>query len=244
MKNIIKLFVIPVLTLFPGLLVSAQNVGIGTTTPTYPLTVVSNGNGIVSKNGTVEVGTYVDAAEGWLQTYSNNPLFFSTDNGSPQMALLVNGNVGIGTTTPTSKLQVAGTIQATDVNAGNNITASNDIIAGGDVTANGGGVLYNTVAPAATNLKVYYRTAAFNVTNLAGHAETVEASVGIGGGFTNPPMVFVGDITTTGGTLGPLYHLQLITYGSTTGSFKIRILNNGDDPVTQNITYNVMCIGN
>ena len=38
----------------------AQNVGIGTTTPNYPLTVVSNGiyQGIIQKSGTTEIGFY------------------------------------------------------------------------------------------------------------------------------------------------------------------------------------------
>ena len=213
-----KLFFILLLNIALGFFVSAQNVGIGTTTPAYPLTVVGNGPGIVSQNGAVEVGTYANTYSGWLQTYTNFPLYFSTNNGSPQISLLVDGNVGIGTTTPAFNLDVAGTIHSTgDVAADNNVSAA------GNVTAHGGGVLYNTVAPAATNLKVYYRTAAFNVTNLAAHTLSAEGTVGIGGGFTNAPMVFVGDIVTTGGTAGPLWQLQLVAYGSTTTGFKIRI---------------------
>lgn len=157
-------------------------------------------------------------------------------------------NVGIGTSTPAYKLDVNGTVHSTGtLTVSDDVNASGDVNAAGDVTAHGGGVLYNTVSssgvPVGTNLKVYYRTAAFNVTNLAAHTVSAEGTVGIAGGFTAPPMVFVGDITVNGGTAGPLYQLQMITYGSTTGSFKIRLLNTSDFPITQNITWNIMCIG-
>ena len=61
----------------------------------------------------MEVGTYVDLVSGWLQTHTNHPLFFSTNNGLAQMALTTAGNVGIGTITPGFPLTVAGTIHST-----------------------------------------------------------------------------------------------------------------------------------
>ena len=152
-------------------------------------------------------------------------------------------NVGIGTTTPAYKLDVSGTVHSTGtltVDAGANVA--------GDLTTHGGGVLYNTVSPANNNLKVYYRTIAFQVTNLAAHTVSAEGEVTIGGGFTAPPMIFTGDIVSNAGapgsaTPGPLYQLQLVTYGSATGNFKIRILNNSNSTISQTITWNVMCIG-
>src|ERR1700749_1809127 len=88
-------------------------------------------------------------------------------------------NVGIGTSTPAYKLDVSGTVHSTGT-----LTVDNSVNAVGGVTDNGGVVLYNTVTPATTNLKVYYRTIAFQVTNLGANSLSAEGAVGIGGGFT------------------------------------------------------------
>ncbi len=41
--------------------------------------------------------------------------------------LIVNGNVGVGTTTPTTKLDVNGDIKGTNINAGGNVTVSGNV---------------------------------------------------------------------------------------------------------------------
>jgi hypothetical protein len=104
----------------------AQNVGIGTNIPTYPLTVigVAQGKGIVQKTGTVEVGFFTSANSAYVQTWSNHPLSFSTNNGSPQMILNVTGlGIGIGEgNLPTAKLDVDGSVRIrsdVDVNLDN-----------------------------------------------------------------------------------------------------------------------------
>src|SRR5947207_7132987 len=129
MKKIIKLTALLILL---AQFCNSQNVGIGTSTPNHPLTVVSSGDGIVSKSGTVELGTYVNSTTAYLQTYSNHPLYFATNNGSAALALLVNGNFGVGTISPGSRLDVIGSIHASG-----DITAGNDINVTGDVTVNG-----------------------------------------------------------------------------------------------------------
>ena len=89
------------------------SVGIGTTTPAYPLTVMApSGKGIVQKDGDVEVGFYTSGGGlAILQTWSNHPLLFATNNGSPAMILGTNGNLGIGTASNlnnTHRLRVQG----------------------------------------------------------------------------------------------------------------------------------------
>jgi hypothetical protein len=69
---------------------NSGNVGIGTTTPSYPLTVRSNEIGISqeSTGGLVKLGFYTHSGVGaFLQTHSNHNLQFATNNGNTQMIL-------------------------------------------------------------------------------------------------------------------------------------------------------------
>ncbi len=96
----------------------SQNVGIGTTTPANKLTVqtLTNDFGLTHTDGTVTVGSWIGnfqgATGGWIGTKSNHPLNFFTNNGSAQMTVLSNGNVGIGIVNPANKLQI-GSVGAT-----------------------------------------------------------------------------------------------------------------------------------
>ena len=86
------------------------NLGIGTQTAQSPLTVFTStaGYGLTHTNGTSTVGTYVNGSGGWLGTRSNHPLNFFTNNGFEQITLTTNGNVGIGTTAPSTRLSLNG----------------------------------------------------------------------------------------------------------------------------------------
>ena len=93
---------------------SGGNVGIGTTSPVSKLAVqTGTGNyGMTHTDGTITLGSYIGGASsggsgGWLGTQSNHKLFFFTNNGQPAVTLDTTGNVGIGTTTPGSKLEIA-----------------------------------------------------------------------------------------------------------------------------------------
>ncbi len=105
------------------------NVGIGTTTPVRKLQVHGNGQIRLSNNagagawtGTewlADGGTYTGFS-GMLD--ANGQFFIDTGSNGSDLVINQNGNVGIGTTNPTSKLTVDGTIvsnvQSNSVNIG------------------------------------------------------------------------------------------------------------------------------
>ncbi len=87
---------------------ASPKVGIGTTTPAYPLTVQTTGGfGFVHTDGTREVGSYLNSSGGWLGTRSNHPLYLFTNNSSPRVTLGTDGALGVGTTTPSAYAQLA-----------------------------------------------------------------------------------------------------------------------------------------
>jgi hypothetical protein len=92
------------------------NVGIGTAVPMSPLTVKTGSlfhYGIEHTDGNVRLSTYINSIGGWLGTVSNHKLHFYVNNGSPSMTIDTTGNVGIGTTAPTVKLEINGDMRAT-----------------------------------------------------------------------------------------------------------------------------------
>lgn len=93
----------------------AGRVGIGTSAPAYPvaLNTAIVGGGFVhtlTSNGVV-LGTFANTAGGWLQTFSNHPLFLAAFNGDAALTVATNRNIGIGTTSPTALLDVNGTLR-------------------------------------------------------------------------------------------------------------------------------------
>ena len=92
------------------------NVGIGTANPARKLTVNSPNYGIEHTDGSVRIGTYVQPNGAYFGTFSLHPLRFMVNNGAASMTVNTDGNVGIGTVTPATKLDVAGEITVTACN--------------------------------------------------------------------------------------------------------------------------------
>lgn len=91
---------------------NGANVGIGTNSPAYPLTVQTQGGqfGLAHTDGDVTlasyIGTFQGALGGWLGTRSNHPLYFYTNNSAQQVTLAQNGNLGIATINPLAALHI------------------------------------------------------------------------------------------------------------------------------------------
>jgi len=83
-------------------------VGIGTTTPLSALGVQTptSNYGFTHTDGTVTIGSYVNANFGWFGTRSNHPLTFFTNNGGPSVTLATNGFFGVGTSNPVNRFQI------------------------------------------------------------------------------------------------------------------------------------------
>ena len=123
-------------------ILSSGNVGIGITSPVSPLTIgtqaVGGENLRLNSIGTANEGgqaTFMDAAGsgGWeIDNITSGPdyfLRFFRDKAAPTLTAMVigsNGNVGIGTTAPGAKLEVAGQVKITGGTPGLNKILTSD----------------------------------------------------------------------------------------------------------------------
>jgi len=117
----------------PQLLVNASTgkVGIGTTTPSQKLSIRDGNMSMVSEGsdsfiflGSDELG---DAIGSYLWTDDNVGFAIGSTEGVPQFVVKnENGNVGIGTTSPGARLEVAGQIKITGGNPGSGKVLTSD----------------------------------------------------------------------------------------------------------------------
>ena len=92
------------------------NVGIGTNSPSHNLSVKgSSATDMISWTDAINNTGYLGIRGGgvvWMN--ADNNLVFATSN-TERMRILSNGNVGIGNTTPSTRLHVTGTISSSDL---------------------------------------------------------------------------------------------------------------------------------
>jgi uncharacterized membrane protein len=131
---------------------SAGDVGIGTTNPTYKLETIGSGyfGGLLRTKNTgdsSEVNLIPSGGSPYIQflrTGTTDWKIKSTGNGSSQildtsigvtsvMTVQADGNVGIGTTSPSAKLDVNGEVQATSLDINGAADISGNLTVGGTV---------------------------------------------------------------------------------------------------------------
>ena len=186
-----------------------------TTTPPYKLTV---------QDGSIAIFNSSDTKT-WYFNYSSSGNYFQlAESGIPRLIVANGGNVGIGTTTPSSLLDVAGNAEIN-----------------GNLTVNNGkGIVRSWNG---TQIKYYTQESSVHAV-LGAFGTSIEGTIAWPSGiFTTPPNILVGDITSIGGTVGQLFRVQLIPYDATTNSCHFRLINTSNAAVDYNITWNIVYLG-
>ncbi len=169
--------------------------GIGTTTKVFDEMFTIKGDsgksGLLHTDGKRVVGTWVGnfstADGGWLGTFSNHSLHLFAGNGTAQVSLTPAGDLGIGTTSPVSRLQVMGKTTTTSLQITGG--AANGFILKSDALGNGSWVSATTLPIVEADPQVGTNTtnylAKWNGNALVSSA-IFENSGNVGIGTTNP----------------------------------------------------------
>ncbi|MER0439586.1 hypothetical protein [Emticicia sp. W12TSBA100-4] len=117
--------------------------------PIQSITKVGIGLDHRHPNGLVGVGTFAQSASGYIQTHTNHPLHFSTNNGPAHMTITTAGQIGMGTITPSQKLHVVGNTYIT----GN--MDSDGLVSAGTLSIGGGSTINKYLEVALTGQQIF-----------------------------------------------------------------------------------------
>ncbi|GGD75466.1 hypothetical protein GCM10011514_44240 [Emticicia aquatilis] len=250
---------------------SLGNVGIGTTSPVGALNI-SNGTGANlyfhnnATGSTITDGFYVGnggSTSGLIWNKENASIRFGT-NDSEQMAILSNGNVGIGYNAPTYKLSVNGSLYSNGqyvngnseivgtAQVGGSATFSNTVNVNGTLNANGnlavdGNITTNTGkgivrSGNANQLAIVDFSTGSNLSwSLAPGASACCINMSFAA-FIEPPCIAFGRLS--GGTSTNADFIAYTISSITTTSATVRITNIGNaNSSASNTELNAMLIG-
>ncbi|MFZ2226359.1 MAG: tail fiber domain-containing protein [Candidatus Moraniibacteriota bacterium] len=142
------------------------NVGIGTTAPGSLFTVAGTIRSDTS--GTPEVYLNKSGTRGWSIRNDGAFNIYNWETATNQLTVLNSGNVGIGTTTPQTKLDVAGTIRATAYSTPTSGTGV-EILYGAQAANTGNIIAYDRTASAYKPLTLDGSTILLNAYNTSGN---------------------------------------------------------------------------
>ncbi|CAB5220229.1 Intramolecular chaperone auto-processing domain containing protein [uncultured Caudovirales phage] len=140
---------------------STGNVGIGTSSPGKKLDVFNSGTtttDLVVRNGTVSLLSFVDSGAGYFGTSTNHPLLITTNN-TERMRIDSSGNVGIGTASPASKLDINGNLKLNGFSIyGGSTTSSTALYAGTAFNTGGASIAIRGTAAGFNNGGIEFYT--------------------------------------------------------------------------------------
>jgi len=207
------------------------NVGIGTTTPTQKLDVVGNikltgvGNGITFPDGTTQTTASIGSVTG-TGTTNNLPVWSSATALGNSVITQSSGSIGIGTTTPTAKLDVAGnarvsgSVNAASANIVGSLTVADNLLfvwpEEGQVIVEGALAVDEFITTA-----TYYSIGFERVLSIAG-TENVFVGVGAGEDNTGASNSFFGSSAGNSNTTGAANSF----FGANAGAANVTSFNN------------------
>jgi hypothetical protein len=233
-------------------ILSTGNVGVGTSSPSYLLDVngtintnglfrsSTNGTGYSQNNGTVTTSIKTTGG-GYIGTESAHSFILYTNN-LDRMTILSNGNIGIGTATPSTTLDISGSLQASGAVTITNNTASTTtttgalivtggIGIGGAINAGGAINFTNNTASTTTTTGALRVTGGIGVggnINTGGYIRTTTAAAALGLQHTDSTAIFATKVNAAanGAYLGTTTNHGLTLY--TNDADRLTITNGGN----------------
>ncbi|MGE9743863.1 tail fiber domain-containing protein [Bdellovibrio bacteriovorus] len=199
------------------------NVGIGLTSPQRKLHV--SGGGIQLTNSTVGDGVN----DGFLVDYATNDvvlsnrkiggsLRFGTNGFSDKLTISASGNVGIGTTGPTTKLDVVGTVKATAFQGdGSGLTGVSAAPAGADMQ-----IQFNNAGAMSGASKLFWNNTNAGLSVGIGYDNSASYPLYVGKAATNTRVAISNESTDLAGNTA---EIEFRLGGNDRGGIKMRTMN-------------------